>query len=223
MKRAFLLATLLSTSMVGAAGLDAVFTTVYETGEWGKPWYSGDGSTVANTQGYVAFLQQFLKDHQINSVADVGCGDWQFSRHMDWSGISYRGYDVTPGIVERNRQFESPTIQFAHLDLTEKRVPAADLLICKDVLQHLSNDKIQQFLTQLGQFRYCLITNDIQSSGPSVPNRDIRSGGYRPIVLTLPPYNLHAKEVFRFTAGATVKQVLLVENPAVAAGVRLAP
>ena len=35
--------------------------------------------------------QQFLKDNAIRSVVDAGCGDWEFSQAIDWTGIDYKG------------------------------------------------------------------------------------------------------------------------------------
>ena len=31
---------------------------------------------------------------------DVGCGDWQFSRLIDWSGIDRRGIDVSWALIK---------------------------------------------------------------------------------------------------------------------------
>jgi hypothetical protein len=40
--------------------------------------------------------------------------------------------------------------------------PGGDLLLIKDVLQHLSNHSVQEFLEKvLPRYRYALITNDI--------------------------------------------------------------
>jgi SAM-dependent methyltransferase len=213
MKRFILLGLLAATSAGFAANLEDVFTDVYTQGKWGRPWYSGDGSTVSNAAPYVQFLEQFLKEHDIHSVADVGCGDWQFSRHIDWSGVSYTGYDVTPGIVERNQAFASKSIQFVCADACKTQIAGADLLVCKDVLQHLSYEQVHNFLKNLGNFRYCLITNDINPRQGTTINRDISDGGYRELDLRAPPFNLQAKEVLRFRCHGNLKQVLLIENP----------
>ena len=64
------------------------FEQIYATGEWG--YGSGEGSAAINTGGYVRLLEKFIRDKQIHSVVDLGCGDWQFSRNIDWGAVHYR-------------------------------------------------------------------------------------------------------------------------------------
>lgn len=62
---------------------------------------------------YVDMLQRFLHDYEIRSVVDLGCGDWQFSRLIDWSGVDYLGLDVVEFVVDTNReQFATDSIRF---------------------------------------------------------------------------------------------------------------
>jgi len=57
------------------------FARHYETDAWIGG--SGIGSHAVNTQGYVRFLQRFIRANGVKSVVDFGCGDWQFSRAID--------------------------------------------------------------------------------------------------------------------------------------------
>lgn len=77
-------------------------------------------------------------------------------------------------------------------DLSE--LPNADLIICKDVLQHLPNEYIFKFLKILPKYKYALITND-GFKHPSF-NRDINPGEWRSIDLRKSPFNLSAKNVY---------------------------
>ena len=52
----------------------------------------------------------------------------------------------------------------------------ADLLICKDVLQHLSYSNINNIVSQLNKYNYVIIINDIVRD---IDNVDINDGGYR--------------------------------------------
>lgn len=83
-------------------------------------------------------------------------------------------------------------------------MPAADLLIIKDVLQHLSNKSIQSFLPKLEKFKYALLTNDIRClvslrslfsrlkiETPRV-NKKIPDGGWRPVSLRDSPFSIEA-------------------------------
>lgn len=196
---------------------EEIFTNIYNNAVWGIDVHgegtSGPGSTVQNTREYVRFLQQFLKDKTITSVVDLGCGDWQFSRHIDWSNIHYQGLDVVKSVVEKNqRKFGAPNIHFCHADGTGSALPEADLLICKDVLQHLTEMDILRITAQFPKFKYCLITNGVDPSTLSSSNPAIERGGYRPLDITQPPYNITAKKVLNYPAGGFINQVLLIER-----------
>src|SRR5437870_4263480 len=71
--------------------VEEVFTEIYNQAIWGAneqgEGYSGPGSTMASTVEYRGFLQNFLKEKGIRSVVDLGCGDWEFSQNMDWTGV----------------------------------------------------------------------------------------------------------------------------------------
>jgi hypothetical protein len=67
-------------------------------------------------------------------------------------------------------------------------LPAADLLIIKDVLQHLSNELVHKFIKnnlRKGKYKWVILTNDRSSE-----NRDIRTGSHRRIDLTAPPFEV---------------------------------
>jgi SAM-dependent methyltransferase len=192
---------------------EEVFTEIYQSGFWNENGFSRSGAEIRVNKGYVALLQDFMQKNHIHKVVDLGCGDWQFSRYIDWSGIEYIGYDVVKYVIERNQKnFAQPSIMFIQGDALEIELPEADLLICKDVLQHLSNEDILQLLEQLYKFKHCLITNDVNHVTLSSKNPDILRGDYRPLDLTRPPFNLEGKKLLTFrAAGFSIKQVLHVQ------------
>jgi SAM-dependent methyltransferase len=173
------------------------FATIYATDEWGQG--SGEGSLPVHTRGYAAFIEGFIREIPIRSVLDVGCGDWQFSRFINWGDCSYHGVDVVPAVIEANRKnFAKDNRSFDLYDGDFSQLPEADLLIIKDVLQHLSAPQIQAFLSILPRYPFALITNCINPTG-STDNGDIPDGEFRYLDLTLPPFNLKAEEVYRFS------------------------
>jgi Methyltransferase domain len=212
---------LLAQSFVYSDNVETVFTQIYNEGKWGKNanghGCSGSGSSLENTVTYRAYLQYFLKKYNIRSVIDVGCGDWTSSSAINWGSIRYIGYDVVKSVIENNReQYGTPLISFVHDNGIKSNLPKADLLICKEVLQHLPNSDIKQFLTQLNKFKYCLITNDVNPTTFTSNNRDAPYGHYRPIDLTAPPFSIKAIKVLMYTIDygnhQDVKQVLLIKN-----------
>src|SRR5262245_16863715 len=144
------------------------FEQIYETNKWMHG--SGEGSLLVHTKGYVAFLQRFLRENGVTSVVDMGCGDWQFSRSIQWGSIRYRGYDVVRSVIERNiAQYSTPNISFHLYSGNPEELPPADLLISKDVLQHLSDDAVAKVLPCLDRFKYSLVTNCVNPLGATIP------------------------------------------------------
>lgn len=172
--------------------LSHTFNRIYTEGIWGKDdtgkGTSGSGSTLEITREYRSYVEDFIKKHSVKSVVDAGCGDWSFSSVMDWGGASYLGVDIASDVVDTVRKkYEKGNIKFQVGDITED-LPAADLLISKDVLQHLSNRLVQKFIAnnlKKGKYKWVLLTNDRGSE-----NQDVWAGGYRTIDLSAPPFSV---------------------------------
>jgi SAM-dependent methyltransferase len=111
---------------------------------------------------YVVTLQKFLQDYEVGSVVDLGCGDWQFSRLIDWGEIEYLGLDVVASVVDTNTKlFATDAISFETTTVGEP-LPSADLVVCKDVLQHLPLPIVTDYLVEFRQrYKHILITNDV--------------------------------------------------------------
>lgn len=173
-----------------------------------------EGSLLQNTQPYVDFLQAFIKENAIRSVVEVGCGDWSISRYIPWGDIQYHGYDVVKNVVEQNKKkYGRANVQFTHADALSSDLPSADLLICKDVLQHLSNEEIIHFLAKTDKFKHCLITNDINRVDKTVEhNTPIQTGKYRPLDLSHKPFKANGIKLLTYASGSTIKQVFYIKN-----------
>jgi SAM-dependent methyltransferase len=208
-----ILGVLGSSEIKAEDSIETVFTEIYDNCVWGSNengfGISGGGSTLEATVVYREFLQSFFLKHDIHSVVDFGCGDWEFSRTINWDGIDYIGYDVVARLISQNQEkYGAPNIHFYHGNGLNVDLPSADLLVCKDVLQHLSNEDIAIFLNQLHKFKFCLITNDVGK------NEQIKAGLYRGLDLTKPPFSLKAHKVLLYDSGSGIKQVfLIVRNP----------
>lgn len=174
-----------------------IFNAIYTNNVWGKG--SGEGSAEELTREYRKFLHNFLRANHIRSVVDLGCGDWQFSRHMDWSGIEYCGIDVSSVVLQATRTFSAPNIRFQEMNGIEGDLPSADLLICKDVVQHWSNADVQKLFPKLNGFRLALITNAFH---PAITeNQDIATGDFRPLNLLARPFDIKGSYIYCFMAG----------------------
>lgn len=189
--------------------LTETFNRIYSDGVWGRDvsgeGTSGSGSTLEITREYRAYLQDFIRKQRVTSIVDAGCGDWSFSSTIDWGNTSYLGVDIASDVIEGVRKkHETGKIRFQVGDITEE-LPAADLLISKDVLQHLSNALVQKFIRnnlKRGKYKWVLLTND-RGRG----NADTVPGGYRAIDLSAPPFDVKGLVDLPITYGREVTKV----------------
>jgi SAM-dependent methyltransferase len=195
-----------------------IFSAIYENSVWGTndqgEGHSGSGATMRATVVYRAYLQAFLREHQIRSVVDAGCGDWESTQAIDWTGVDYKGYDIVEAVITKDRaRFSAPNIDFFVANVVDDNLPPADLLICKHVLQHLPNRDVIKFLRQLSKYKHTLLVNGVNPESFSAENRDIAVGEYRPLDPTKSPFGLTGKKVLTYWDGFHMHQVVHVHNP----------
>jgi SAM-dependent methyltransferase len=189
--------------------LTNTFNRIYAEGTWGKDvagkGTSGTGSTLEITREYRAYVEDFMKKHSVKSVVDAGCGDWGFSSAMDWGDASYLGVDIASDVIAAVRnKHEKGKIKFQVGDITDE-LPAAELLISKDVLQHLSNELVHKFIRnnlRKGKYKWVILTNNRGSE-----NRDVASGGYRAIDLAAPPFEVRGLVDLPITFGDETSKI----------------
>lgn len=205
------------------------FAAIYEKHTWLGKSLSGPGSDANRTAVFRSFLERFLRDKAIRSVVDLGCGDWSYSRLVDWGEANYTGVDVVESVIKRNRaQYASDKVSFLCLNVATDDLPATDLLIVKEVLQHLPNADVQAILSKVSAYKYAIFVNDIthhlRGSWKDLwrwkpicsTNTDIEAGGYRLLRLTEPPFSLDATRILtydnRYNGRRWQKEVLLLVN-----------
>jgi SAM-dependent methyltransferase len=196
--------------------MEGLFTSIYARGHWGPG--SGTGSTGHALRQYTAVLQQLLRHLRPCSVLDVGCGFFDPYSHMDWSGIHYVGLDVVIPVITHNRaRFATPSRRFVHADIIDRAArptTAFDLVLVKDVMQHLSYARVVPLLRYLSAFPRVLITN---STNQISENSDAVDGGYRPLDVRLPPLCVPGCELITYTVAREpeldVKTVLYWQPP----------
>lgn len=172
-----------------------IFTDIYEHNKWhGKEGPSGTGSTVAATKFLRPKLQRLLKSLQVASLLDVPCGDFNWMRLMDLSNIDYTGCDIVGELIDVNKvKYQGERRWFSQFNAVENVPHAYTMIMCRDMLPHLSildAMKVLENFERSGSF--WLLTTSFMNVQQ---NRDIVTGGWRPINLTLPPFNLKPKRV----------------------------
>lgn len=190
--------------------LKDVFSKIYENDVWTNG--SGPGSNPDAVKNYVENLINTIKKYNIKTVLDYGCGDWQFSKFIDWENLvdSYVGVDIVDGLIDHhNKNYSTNKVKFEYLT-NDWKFPKVDLIICKDVLQHLPNDIANGLLDSFEQSSsYMLITNDVNKLNTTL---DCDIGGWRPLDLTASPYNKEPLVLFVWDVPPHVKNTLLIKN-----------
>jgi SAM-dependent methyltransferase len=191
-----------------------VFQHIYKTSSW-EGGGSGRGSRPDATQVYRDVVSTLVQSADIRTVVDAGCGDWEMGRLIDWSSVAYLGLDVVPSVIEGNiNEFSGPNVRFQCADLSNATLPRADLLLCKDVLQHWPLELVQRFLGQLRKrYRYMLLTNDLRSihCADELLNGEIPLGSWRILDLEQPPFRVRPDWHFDYNIqDEYIKRVVLL-------------
>jgi len=195
------------------------FERVYSEGRWingadGALRCKSGWSDVSVGQGVAAVkaVKAVVDMFAIRSIADVPCGDGCFAgavltllrnrtaaapsapRPTD---LSYVGVDIVRSLVEGNRALlGDERTRFVSGDIVSGAwpLPSADLVLSRQMLQHLCNDDALRFvrLVARSSARYALLTTF--KTDDNFVNTDIpcASGGFRAQDLTKPPFSLPA-------------------------------
>jgi SAM-dependent methyltransferase len=163
-------------------GLDLAerFELIYRTNLWGaETSQSGLGSELDATASLRRDLTRLLRSLNVTSILDLPCGDFAWMAQTDLSGIHYLGADIVPDIVAANaaRYTRASETGFRQLDLVSDPLPAADLILCRDCLVHLSFANIHRAIANVKRSgaRWLLTTTFPDASR----NRDIEDGDWR--------------------------------------------
>ena len=170
------------------------FKHIYETNHWDEAEsVSGPGSTLEETEPIRRELPALLAELGGSSLLDLPCGDFHWMQHTDLSGVRYIGGDLVGDLIERNRaEYARDGVEFQKLDLVNDTLPAVDVILCRDCLVHLSFADAQAALSNIARSGAGWL---LATSFPSVTrNDDIVTRQWRPINLTLPPFNLREPE-----------------------------
>jgi len=117
------------------------FSNIYASDAWTMG--SGPGSLHAVNRPFIDFLTNFIHNNDVHSIVDFGCGDWQYMKSVDLSGVRYLGLDVVDDVLSMVRKRHGRSnISFARTPENLADIPEGDLIIFKDVLIHLGNSYV---------------------------------------------------------------------------------
>ena len=147
-----------------------IFSDIYRRKLWGEG--SGGGSLPPATAPFAALVRKYGAGKR---VLDLGCGDGHAAALY---GIEqYTGIDVVPEMVEYCRQMH-PWGKFECLDILSDPLPPAELVVCKEVTQHLCDQDIEKLLFRLIAYPAVLHCSAVGGLG------DIATGEFRGVKLS---------------------------------------
>jgi hypothetical protein len=181
-----------------------LFGTIYRQKHWGgedHDFYSGSGShTPEMLEPFIAAVRAYLAAFPTPPVVvDLGCGDFAVGSRLLDLAQHYWACDVVPELIARNRRlFAALNLSFHVVDAVTDPLPRGDIVIVKQVLQHLRNDQISSIVRKLSQYPRWIISEHLPR-GEFVPNHNklasdlnrlhLNSG----IVLTEEPFRIEPK------------------------------
>jgi hypothetical protein len=119
----------------------------FNSKEYWENRYKSGGNSGIGSQGIIAeykakVINDFVKNNNIQTVCELGCGDWLFSL---FKVSEYTGFDVSEFVVERNKKIYKHKFTTSMNELT-----LYDLTISMDVILHLIEEEVyQQYMKDL--------------------------------------------------------------------------
>lgn len=193
MKKICVALVLLASHGVVARTNKEAFDYIYKKRFWndGKSGesVSGPGSTMRETRVVREELPKLFKKYTIKFFVDAPCGDFNWMKAVDLSSLEqYAGLDIVADLIaENNKKYASEKIHFFVCDIACDLLPSADLLLCRDCLQHMPNKDIMAFVQNAikSGVRYLLVTTYKKIKG----DLDIEPGDCRKVNVQEPPFN----------------------------------
>jgi hypothetical protein len=182
-----------------------LFGRIYRDNLWGGrrgEFYSGVGShTPELIDPYVGAVRAFLGACPTRPVViDMGCGDFAAGSRLADLAQSYVACDVVPELIEHNRRlFARDGLEFAVLDAVADPLPPGDVVIVKQVLQHLCNAEIATIVAKLARYPTWIVcehlpegafTANLEKPTDGDSRLRLRSG----VVLTAAPFGVTPRE-----------------------------
>ncbi len=186
-----------------------IFSEIYLKNMWGgmkNYYYSGTGSYHHLINDYADLITKFIVENSLNNIIEIGCGDFTVTsriikrlRERNFS-FHYTGYDVVKDLILRNKKiYADEEINFFFKDACSGKIKNGDILIVRQVLQHLDNRSIQQILKKFRDYKFVVVTEhqllatqeiDIIPNLDKNTSSDIRLGNNSSVYLDEEPFNL---------------------------------
>jgi len=166
-----------------------VFGRIHAERAWGDcESSSGPGSTRERASHFLNALVELVGSLHVSVLLDAPCGDFNWAGPLAAAVPRYVGVDIVPALIRENvRRSAAPNREFLCRDVVNQRLPAANLILCRDALVHFST---ADAVAALANFKrtgaeYLIATTFVGERS----NSDITSGGWRPLNMERAPFH----------------------------------
>ena len=176
------------------------FTRIYDANYWnGEVSRSGRGSDPDQTHFLVPLLINLIKQRDIASLLDLGCGDLCWMQHVLPMVQKYIGVDIVQDVIEANiNKFGNGTgnARFVCDDITRVAIQNVDLIFCRDAICHMTYKDAFRLINhvRMSSAVWFLTTTIIKDELVNPETHDLPNSSFTwyPVVLTKPPFNFPA-------------------------------
>ena len=173
-----------------AASRRQVFSGIWKDNFWGNAESrSGNGSSLTATAALRAWLPNTLDSLEIRILGDAGCGDLNWMKELTGTLRFYFGFDIVPELIDglRSRFKEQSNCFFSETDVVTGTLPECDAILCRDCLTHLPPDAALMALKGFRRSGSRFVIATTHSVGQNIW---VKTGGWYPMDMTAPPFNL---------------------------------
>lgn len=167
-----------------------IFSVIWKDNFWGSiESRSGSGSSLVATAALRAWLPNILDTLGVRILGDAGCGDLNWMKEITGSLRFYFGFDIVHELVDdlRSRFKDQANCFFSKTDVVTATLPECDAILCRDCLTHLTPDAA---IMALKRFRCSGSRFLIATTHYVGRNVWVKTGGWYPMDMTAPPFNL---------------------------------
>jgi hypothetical protein len=166
------------------------FTNIYKDNLWSdSESKSGVGSNSIYSENAKTCIGQIINEYGIKTITDAGCGDlfWMRGILKNNPSVSYLGVDIVPELIDNNKSLGLSNTEFVCSNLLDAMYIKSDLIICRDVFGHLTNEVVISILDKFKKSgsKYLLST----SFEGAIVNNEL-TGDWRAVNLSIEPFNL---------------------------------
>lgn len=169
---------------------ELIFRDIYLKNSWGsKESRSGASSTMERTTTLRAALPEVFSQLKIQSILDCGCGDWNWMKAIDLSGIQYIGCDIVPELIEQLQlNYSATTVNFQMLNILQDPPDTADLWLARDLVCLFSSKDIWIFFQKFIESNSSYLA--ITSVEENEPYQETNTGAWVPLNILAEPLGM---------------------------------